>query len=77
MSSLSYEGLREAVETAKRILSKEEIDRQLEGQSNSALFMNVTDNTGCNQKAVSFYSWNVLDINDSPNSPPKNSNQAK
>ena len=36
--------LRQAVETAKRILTKEEIDRQLSGQSSSAPFMSIKDN---------------------------------
>ena len=35
------EDLRLAVETAKRILTKEKIDRQLVGQSSSASFMNI------------------------------------
>ena len=38
------EDLRQAVETAKRILTKKKIDRQLEGQSSSAPFMSTTDN---------------------------------
>ena len=37
------EGLRQAVETAKRILLKEKIDRQLAGQSFSTPFMNIKD----------------------------------
>ena len=39
----SIEDLRLAVEIAKRILTKEMIDRQLAGQSSSTLFMNVRD----------------------------------
>ena len=35
--------LRQAVETAKRILTKERIDRQLDGQSSSAPFMSIKD----------------------------------
>ena len=35
--------LRQAVETAKRILTKEKIDRQLAGQSSSTLFMSIKD----------------------------------
>ena len=35
------EGLIQAVETAKRILTKEKIDRQLVGQSTSTPFMNI------------------------------------
>ena len=37
------EDLRQAVETAKRILTKEKIDRQLAGQSYSTPFMNIKD----------------------------------
>ena len=37
------EDLRQAVETAKRILTKEKIDRQLTGQSSSTLFMSIKD----------------------------------
>ena len=37
------EDLRLAVETAKRILTKENIDRQLAGQSSSTPFMNIKD----------------------------------
>ena len=44
------EDLRLAVETAKRILTKEKIDRQLAGQSSSTPFMNVRD--GYNSKKV-------------------------
>ena len=36
--------LRQAVETAKRILAKEKIDRQLSGQSSSTPFMSIKDN---------------------------------
>ena len=35
--------LREAVETAKRILTKEKMDRQLSGQASTTLFMSVRD----------------------------------
>ena len=37
------EDLRQAIETAKRILIKEKIDRQLAGQSFSTPFMNIKD----------------------------------
>ena len=37
------EDLRQAVETAKRILTKEKIDRQLSGQSSSTPFMSIRD----------------------------------
>ena len=36
-------GLRQAVETVKRILTKEKIDRQLAGQTSSTPFMNIRD----------------------------------
>ena len=36
--------LRQAVETAKRILTKEKIDRQLAGQISSTPFMSIQDN---------------------------------
>ena len=38
------EDLRQAVETAKRILTKEKIDNQLLGQSSSTPFMSIKDN---------------------------------
>ena len=44
------EDLRLAVETTKRILTKEKIDRQLLGQSSSTPFMNIQD--GYNSKKV-------------------------
>ena len=43
------EDLKQAVETAKRILTKDKIDRQLSGQSSSTPFMSIKDN----------YSWRV------------------
>ena len=46
------EDLRLAVETAKRILTKEKIDRQLAGQSSLTPFMNIKD--GYNSKKVTF-----------------------
>ena len=39
------EDLRQAVETAKRILTKEKLDKQLMGQSSASPFMNITDGT--------------------------------
>ena len=45
------EGLRIAVDTAKRMLTKEKIDKQLAGQSSSTPFMNIRDSQG---KKVSF-----------------------
>ena len=35
--------MRQAVETAKRILTKEKLDRQLAGQSSSTPFINIKD----------------------------------
>ena len=35
--------LRQAVETAKRILTKEKIDRQLAGQTSSTPFINIKE----------------------------------
>ena len=46
------EYLRQAVETARRILTKKTIDRQLEGQSFSTPFMNIKD--GYVSKKVTF-----------------------
>ena len=43
--------LRQVVETAKRILTKEKLDRQLTGQTSTSPFMNIT---GGNDRRVSF-----------------------
>ena len=43
--------LRQAVEMAKRILTKQKIDRQLAGQTSSTLFMNKKEGFG---KKVTF-----------------------
>ena len=45
------EDLRVAVDTTKRMLTKEKIDKQLAGQSSSTPFMNMRDSQG---KKVSF-----------------------
>ena len=45
------ENLRQAVETAKTILTKEKLDRQLTGQSSTSPFMNIRDG---NDRRVSF-----------------------
>ena len=45
------EDLRQAVETAKIILTKEKLDRQLTGQTSTSPFMNIRDGT---DKRVSF-----------------------
>ena len=37
------EDLRQAVETAKRILTKEKLDKQLTGQTSTSPFMNIRD----------------------------------
>ena len=46
------EDLRQAIETAMRILTKEMIDKQLESQSSSMPFMNIKD--GYISKKVTF-----------------------
>ena len=56
----SINNLREAVETAKRFLTKEKIDRQLAGQSSTS-FMKLNDKK-C-KKAVSFDAREVLERN--------------
>ena len=43
--------LRQAVETAKRVVMKEKIDRQLAGQTSLTSFMNMRDNSN---KRVTF-----------------------
>ena len=40
---IPIEDLRQVVETAKRILTKEKIDRQLAGQSSSTPFLSTKD----------------------------------
>ena len=42
--------LRQAVETAKRILAKQKIDRQLAGQTSSTPFMSIRDN--CSKRVI-------------------------
>ena len=39
------EDLRQAVEAAKRILTKEKLDEQLTGQTSTSPFMNIRDGT--------------------------------
>ena len=46
------EDLRHAVETVKRILTKEKLDRQLTGQTSSSPFVNIRE--GQNSSRVSF-----------------------
>ena len=55
------EDLRLAVETAKRILTKEKIDRQLEGQSSSTSFINTRDGYNRSKKVVTFDTQDRLD----------------
>ena len=52
------DNLRQAAETAKRVLTKEKIDRQLLGQSFSAPFMKVSDpyKTSSNSKKRQYHS---------------------
>ena len=45
------EDLRQAVDTAKRILTKEKLDKQLTGQTSTSLFMSIKDGT---ERRVSF-----------------------
>ena len=45
------EDLRQAAETAKRILTKEKLDKQLTGQTSTSPFMNIRDGT---ERKVSF-----------------------
>ena len=54
------DNLREAVETAKRFLTKEKIDRQMTGQS-STRFMKLNDKKS--KKAVSFDARDILERN--------------
>ena len=54
---LSIDNLRDAVETAKRFLTKEKIDRQMTGQS-STPFMKLTDKK---RKSVSFDAKDALE----------------
>ena len=52
-SLFSINNLREAVDTAKRVLDKEKLDKQLTGQaSNISLFMNMRDNKHSGQHVL-------------------------
>ena len=51
------EDLRQAVETAKRILTKEKLDKQLMGQTSTSPFMNIRDET---ERKASFNARDVL-----------------
>ena len=46
MDIIPIDYLRQAVEMAKRILTKKKIDRQFSGQSSSSPFMNIKNNHG-------------------------------
>ena len=59
LGTLSLEDLRLAVETAKRILTKEKIDRKLAGQSSLTPIMSIKD--GYNSKKVTFEMQDGLD----------------
>ena len=52
------DALRVAVETAKRILTKEKLDKQLAGHSSSTPFMNIK--VIYNKKKVTFDTWDWL-----------------
>ena len=60
MGVISYRYLHEAVETAKRFLTKEKIDRQMTGQS-STPFMKLSDKKS--RETVSFDARDVLERN--------------
>ena len=45
MDIVPIEHLRQAVETAKTILTKEKLDKQLTGQTSTSPFMNIRDGT--------------------------------
>ena len=59
------EDLRQAVETAKRILTKEKVDKQLTGQSSISPFMSIRGGT---ERKVSFNTtdelWDKIDKKD-------------
>ena len=60
MGTFSIEDLRVAVETAKRILTKVKIDRQLVGQASLTPFMNIRDGYD-SKKVVTFDMQDRLD----------------
>ena len=59
MGIFPIENLRQAVETAKRMLTKEKIERQLVGHSSTTPFMNIKDN--CNNKKVTYNTQDVIE----------------
>ena len=50
MNLYPIDNLRLAVETAKRVLTKEKIDRQMSGQSSATLFMKVSNDHNYSSK---------------------------
>ena len=52
------EDLRQAVETAKRILTKEKVNKQLMGQTSTSPFMNISDET---ERKVTFNARDELE----------------
>ena len=58
MGIISTDDLRQVVETAKRILRKEKIDRHLAGQYSSTPFMSLKDSYN---KKVTFDTWDELE----------------
>ena len=46
------DNLRMAVETAKRVLTKEKIDRQISGQSSTMPFMRISNENNCPAKGI-------------------------
>ena len=53
----SIMNLRQAVETGKRILTKEKIDRQLAGQASSTPFMSVRYRTKIDRLMTIWVNW--------------------
>ena len=54
---IPIENLRQAVETAKRILTKEKLDKQLTGQASTSPFMSIRKETS---RKVSFHTRDEL-----------------
>ena len=61
MGSLPIEDLGQAIETAKRILTKEKIDRQLTGQSTSTAVLSIQVGYSSNKSSMSFNTQDMLD----------------
>ena len=65
---INVNNLRDAIDLAKRVLTKEKLDRQLTGQS-STPFMKVTSNNDCHspqnqqKKGVTFDAMEMLERN--------------